>query len=976
MQILRFLVVYAGLSCVNSWCQNIKQCKCTMKKSRNTEVSCSGVHLDSKTLCGICGSISNVSQLDLSETGFADVPTGCFEECHHLEELSLASNEIRHLNTGVFQGLQTLMSLDLSNNTIFDGGLSSLEVFEPLSNLQVMNIRNNTKMNGKENNYTSRIVCNLCDILEKLQYLDISENDLSPIPPLCFEKCQALQKLSLVSNGIHNLTNSSFQGLSSLRILDLGNNTLISNGTFSEPGIFLYLPMLQELYLQKNSYDLSTSSQNRYLPNIINGTLTNLQTLFLDGLPNAVFGTNFRSLKNLTLLSFSGENSYCNIIRLSNITFQNVPYIHNLNLSFCKISSIEAGTFEPLSKLRHLNLSYNMALGFVTLRNVSYGLQFTRIEILDYSKVYKTFGLTTQLNRCDCWFLQNTTLKEIHLNSNRMASIETDVFALFPVTVEVVFAEDNRLSFGLFALQLGCAENVIRAELSRQDTAHAITAYKTEWDIQEKYSNISGGCEVTADTHLRPHCQFLNNKPPSIYLFSLPPNLISLRSRSSNLRYEPLPIPFPFPLRNKIESIDLSNNIIYIWKEPMVSFNVLKNLNLSNNFCSYVSGDFFLSCPYLENFDASHNKIGQSLGSDEEGSIFKHLTHLKVLNVSNNWIDTIPISAFKHLGALELLDMSFNQIENLNIKLDHMVNLSMLFLRQNKLSTIPMEILEQLDQYSKTHENNATIDLTNNQLEATCGNIKFLTWLIDHSHYFTNIDEYTFIQDGLTRITYQELSSSFNKFQKGCIQYTAIFVISSIFLVTFVSVVIGGMIYRFRWRLRYFYYMTKARYGGYIPVRDTDIEREYKYDVFISYANENYRFATGEMYETLSSAGLSLCLHQKDFLPGNYIAENILKAIKDSRITLILLSPAFLESKWCIYEFNMARMESIYSRGGDNVVFVVMYEDIDMNQISPEMRECLESESYLAFPEDEEERVYFWQTLKKVLCGENIYELQ
>ena len=110
-----------------------------------------------------------------------------------------------------------------------------------------------------------------------------------------------------------------------------------------------------------------------------------------------------------------------------------------------------------------------------------------------------------------------------------------------------------------------------------------------------------------------------------------------------------------------------------------------------------------------------------------------------------------------------------------------------------------------------------------------------------------------------------------------------------------------------------------------------------------------------------------MCLHQKDFLPGSYIAENILKAIKRSRIILTVLSPAFLDSKWCMYEFNMARMEGIYGRDGENVVFVVMYEEIDISRISEEMRECLESESYLAYPQ--EERHYFWEMLIPSLLG-------
>ena len=63
----------------------------------------------------------------------------------------------------------------------------------------------------------------------------------------------------------------------------------------------------------------------------------------------------------------------------------------------------------------------------------------------------------------------------------------------------------------------------------------------------------------------------------------------------------------------------------------------------------------------------------------------------------------------------------------------------------------------------------------------------------------------------------------------------------------------------------------------------------------------------------------------------------------------------------------MARMEGMYGRDGESIVFVVMHEEIDISRISEEMRECLESESYLAYPQEEEEIPYFWEMLTRAL---------
>ena len=53
------------------------------------------------------------------------------------------------------------------------------------------------------------------------------------------------------------------------------------------------------------------------------------------------------------------------------------------------------------------------------------------------------------------------------------------------------------------------------------------------------------------------------------------------------------------------------------------------------------------------------------------------------------------------------------------------------------------------------------------------------------------------------------------------------------------------------------------------------------------------------------------CIHERDFLPGNTIEDNIVNAIENSRKTILVLSGNFLTSGWCEFELQMARMESV-----------------------------------------------------------------
>ena len=46
-----------------------------------------------------------------------------------------------------------------------------------------------------------------------------------------------------------------------------------------------------------------------------------------------------------------------------------------------------------------------------------------------------------------------------------------------------------------------------------------------------------------------------------------------------------------------------------------------------------------------------------------------------------------------------------------------------------------------------------------------------------------------------------------------------------------------------------------------------------------------------------------LCIHSRDFKPGDPICDNIQKAISQSNSAIIIMSQAFVDSIWCKAEF-------------------------------------------------------------------------
>ena len=820
-------------------------------------------------------------------------------------------------------------------------------------------------------------ICKTCSNAKNITILDMSnvtQKAITRIPNYCFRSCSKLQRLLLHNNDLNFLEDSAFDGLSQLVLLDISLNNLVdvNDAAFVNPNIFKAVRKLKILYLQGNIDTSLANGNGSYLLNLHANTFPALETLFIDGIPLLKFGSNFLHFTHLRQVDFSGKASDCNISNLTRHTFDKIPKVRHLNLAFCNLSFIAAETFERLHELAYLNLSHNEGLGFLTLRNVSYGLQSSKIKVLDYSKVFKQFGLTTLLRRCDVWYLKNTTIKELYLDNNRIALIEVNVLRLFPPALEVLSVEQNQLSYGPYVLQIGCLRNLIRMEINEQYTIGSILHYNKEASITEIYDGYKDSCHVPKPKVIDRHCPYLDDGPFDLYKLSLPPFLDEVNFRGSNIKtvitvHHKLP---PVSIPNNIESMDASRNTIHTWNAPQIKFENMKHLDLSNNFAAFVSDDFFTRAPNLISLDASFNLLGPALSEDHDGNVFQPLDKLEILNISTNKINSLTESLFVGLTCLTTLNLAYNGIKEVNHSLDSLKNLTKLNLKQNKLSSLPVKILQQIDKTASRTRRDISVDLSNNTLELSCENLEFLNWIADHPSHFETVNSYTYRLKGHTMVlSVTELNTMLTSVGKSCSNYAAVIIVATMFIVGVATSIAMGIVYRFRWRLRYLYYMAKARYRGYDRIPNAEIE--YRYDAFISYSHEDYRFIKDEIIEELEgNDGLNLCIHQRDFIPGNYIAENILQAIKSSRMVVVVLTEQFLKSKWCIYEFNMARMESIYSRNGENVIFCILFEDIDMKHLSPELIQTLENETFLKYPEEERERPYFWEMLKKALSNQ------
>lgn len=146
-------------------------------------------------------------------------------------------------------------------------------------------------------------------------------------------------------------------------------------------------------------------------------------------------------------------------------------------------------------------------------------------------------------------------------------------------------------------------------------------------------------------------------------------------------------------------------------------------------------------------------------------------------------------------------------------------------------------------------------------------------------------------------------------------------------------------------------------------VTEKEIDRDKKYDAFISYSHQDEWFVFNQLIPNLETGEnpYKLCVHYRDWLVGAHIPTQIYRSVSESRRTIIVLSPNFLTSYWARKEFQEAYVRAMAERCPR--VIIIMLEDIgDRNKLDDELKAYISTNTYLAWSDP-----LFWKRLKFVL---------
>ena len=198
----------------------------------------------------------------------------------------------------------------------------------------------------------------------------------------------------------------------------------------------------------------------------------------------------------------------------------------------------------------------------------------------------------------------------------------------------------------------------------------------------------------------------------------------------------------------------------------------------------------------------------------------------------------------------------------------------------------------------------------------------------------------------------------------------------SLFVFIVIVIALSIFVYRHKWGVLKFFlleYITNRK----LYREFEESEEEYEYDAFISFHSDDQDWVWNELHENLDITyeneetdddlrRFKLCIHERDFVPGELIEENILRSIESSRKTIVVLSRNFLKSPWCEFELQIARKECI-ERGRDLIIAVLLEPLPGDIKISRSVERLIRKNTYIKWSTDQAEKIYFWIRMRSAL---------
>ena len=635
-------------------------------------------------------------------------------------------------------------------------------------------------------------------------------------------------------------------------------------------------------------------------------SFTSITELYTDFTSLRALGSLSSPLQLLFLISFTQDFPYI----LHNRTFQALSKVNQSLTTLCllspKLHHIKNDTFMWIPNLVRILF---VASNIETLAKWSFrGLK--SLQRLNLCNNKLTAVPSDELNVIG-------SLRIIDLSSNRISSIAEEAFAGLTSLTYLNLENNNQHEFVVYIRYLSLLRNL-----------HHLVIGGFGWFVSVINLNLPVSLPSLQIFQLRNSGSI--NMDVQINFCSTFPNLRTIVIYDTEIGG------FPFSLAlhecSLLEQLDLSASIT-----KDINSRNLKHTNIS--------------IPTLGELTLARNEL-ESIGQ----ILFIEALNLKSLNISDNRIKTIDSAISHAFKRLIHLCIDGNALVSLS-GFEHLTFLKHLNAARNQITEVPLWLISATNAPILI-----TLDLNENPFSCTCKIEKFRKWIVS--------DTNTWLQPGQYNCASPESLNgiSISEVELDCRSFTNLYIEVSIPLIIVFFMMIIFLI-RYRWHIKYKLFLLYRHYRPF-PENNEDFEMlQLQYHAYIAYneISEDDAWVFNDLQPNMEEGPepAHLCIKSRDFIPGHSLIESISENIQQSRKTILVLSPNFVENEWCYHEMEMAKMRLLDENL--DVIVLVLLKDIPNNRITLSLRQLLCKKEYLKWPKDKPGQRLFWQRLRQEL---------
>ena len=754
----------------------------------------------------------------------------------------------------------------------------------------------------------------------RMAEVGFSHLKLKSIPDVFNKSMPLLQSLELPHNNLAKPPDFPWYN-STLELPRELQRTVVSNhhyefGTKVDPKNYRRFFVLD----YNNIEDLSTHQFRGFL---------NKLSLKGNGLKN-VGPKCFQNLFGINVIDLS-EN---NLRQLPSVLFHGLDSLTDVRLNQNQISVIPNGIFQGLSQITRIDLDHNM------LQKIPSGL-FHRLKNLEI----------------------------VHLEFNDITTIERGAFPADSSSLRHVYLQHNRLGFipaWLFLQRNGGKVDLSHNLLAFQHLSHLLDDLNLDQFLYQHRETASSP-QFKLQKNLK-HLSLANNNFSTINIREF--------NKTKKITFEFLLLVYEVDMTGNPIECDCRIHTLVGWLRSLMRRNKrISQQNFQTWKCALprdLSGKRILSV------DEGHFKCKEDLQNCPalctcyvlavDGTVVidcqgKNLTELPrhvpggliEMLLQNNYIREIP--PHPYLENVTALYLSQNKIKRLNAStVRKLKRTTTLYIDSNKLSELPKTI-ESL--------NFTALALHHNFFPCDCTTRWMKYWLANKTSMIVDVEKVLCNSKNaqgkaIIRLPDEEFVctndketdvSNDTKTQAKTFQIVA-FSLGGLFVGTFIILI---LVYRYCGEIKVFMY-TQFNWHPFDRLDDSDPSKIY--DAFVSYSGRDHHWVVNTLQKQLENhqPPYKLCIHDREFVVGAPIQENIVNSVNQSKRMLMILSRSFLESEWCLLEFRAAHHKVLKERM--NYLIIILFDDVDFAKLDDEMRLYMRTNTYLSVGNK-----WFWEKL-------------